>query len=212
MLVQDVMNVAPITVDPQTPLLEAARRMQVRGFRHLPVVEGQTLVGILSDRDIKRAMPSDATSLSAGEIGHLLTCQPVREIMTRTVITTGPMLPIEEAARLMVTEKISALPVTNAGRLVGIITETDVLGIFARAMGVGEPTSRLDVALPPRHTALGELVRLIEEAGTTVASLLTLPGPWGATEAIVRIRTMDPRAAVRALEGKGYVVRQQWPR
>ena len=210
MLVQDVMQTTLITVGPETSLIEAARRVRERGIRHLLVVEHGMLVGIVSDRDLKRALPSDANLLSRGEVSYLLERVPVRDVMTRTVITIGATFPIEEAARLMVTEKISALPVTDDGRPVGIVTETDVLRIFARALGVGEPSSRLDVALPERAEALGELVRLVEEAGTTIASLVTLPGPRGARETILRIRTIDPRAAVHALEAKGYGVRTPW--
>ena len=197
MLVQDVMQPRLITVGPDAPLAEAARLLLARGVRHVLVVEDDELLGIVSDRDVKRAMPSTA---------------PVREVMTRTVITTGPTFPIEEAARVMVSERISALPVTKGGRLVGIVTETDILGIFVRAMGAGEPSSRLDVALPERATALGEVVRLVEGAGTTIASLVTVSGERGACEVILRVRTMDPRAASQALTARGYRVRTPWPR
>jgi len=130
--------------------------------------------------------------------------------MTRTVITIGPTFPVEEAARLMVMEKVSALPVTEGGRLVGIVTETDVLRLFVRAMGAGEPSTRLDVALGDRPGALAEVVEAIGQGGAPIASIMTLVDRAGARQAVVRIATMNPTAAVRALEARHYAVREAW--
>jgi acetoin utilization protein AcuB len=130
--------------------------------------------------------------------------------MTRAVITIGPMMPVEEAARLMVQEKIGALPVTQEGRLVGIVTETDVLALFVRAMGASEPSSRLDVVLGERPSAVTEVVQAIEGASASISSLVTLPGRDGLREAVVRVRTINPGHAIRALEARGYTVRETW--
>jgi len=210
MLVQDIMQSAIVTVKPSTTLPEALRLVQQRGIRHLPVVDGALLVGIVSDRDLKRAMASPATSLERHELAYLLERVTLGEIMTRAVITIAPMFPVEEAARVMVKEKISALPVTEGGRLVGILTETDVLDLFVRAMGAGEPSSRLDVALPARPSTLTEVVETIEGAGAPISSIMTLRNREGLTEAIVRVATINPARAVQALTGKGYAVRDSW--
>ena len=175
MLVRDVMQTKLHTVTPVTTLPEALRLTSQRGVRHLPVLDGDRLVGILSDRDLKRAMASPATSLEAHELNYLLDRLRVEEIMTRTVITIGPMFPIEEAARVcMVLEKIGALPVTEDGHLIGLVTETDVLRLFVRAMGAGEPSTRLDVMLDNRPHALAEAVQAIDAAGADIASIMTL--------------------------------------
>ena len=210
MLVQDIMQSAIITVKPSTTLPEALRLVQQRGIRHLPVVDGELLVGIVSDRDLKRAMASPATSLERHELAYLLERVSLGEIMTRAVITIAPMFPVEEAARVMVKEKISALPVTEGGRLVGILTETDVLDLFVRAMGAGEPSSRLDVTLPDRPSTLTEVVETIECAGAPISSVMTLRNRGGLREAIVRVATINPTRAVQALAGKGYAVRDSW--
>jgi len=210
MLVQDIMQAELITITPETTLPEALRLVQRRGVRHLPVVENGNLVGIVSDRDLKRAMPSAATSLSAQELNYLLDRVKVGEFMTRGVITIAPMFPVEEAARIMVTEKISALPVTEGGRLVGIVTETDVLRLFAKAMGALEPSSRLDVLLGDRPAGLGEVIQIVEGAGTPISSVMTLAGRGGAKEAVIRVATINPGAAIKALEAKGYTVRDSW--
>jgi acetoin utilization protein AcuB len=210
MLVEDVMQRDLITVRPGTTLPEALRLSERRGVRHLPVMEDERLVGIVSDRDLKRAMASPATSLERHELVYLLAKVTMDEIMTRAVITVGPMLPVEEAARLMVKEKISALPVTQEGRVIGIVTETDIVELFLRAMGAGEPSSRLDIFLPQGNEALADAVHSVEEAGAAISSIVTLPGRDGRTEVVVRVRTINPGAAIKRLEAQGYAVRSPW--
>ena len=124
-----------------------------------------------------------------------------------TVITVGPMDTVEEAARLMATQKISALPVTEGGRLVGIVTETDLLALFVRAMGVLEPSSRLDVILPAPEVPLGDVVQAVEGAGVRIVSLMTMRGPGGEREVVLRVATINPEPAVAALQARGYRVR-----
>jgi len=207
MLVADVMQAPVLTVTPKTTLPEAMRLVQQRGIRHLPVVEDDMLVGIVSDRDLKRAMASPATSLEAHELRYLLAAVTMDEIMTRAIITVGRTIPIEEAARLMVKEKVSALPVTERGRLIGIVTETDVLELFVRGMGAGQPSSRIDVRLPGDSSALADVVHAVEDARVPVSSIMTLVDRLGHKDVIVRVRSIDPRAAVASLEVKGYKVR-----
>jgi len=204
MLVEDVMQTAVITITPKTSLPEAMRLVGHRGIRHLPVVDDDRLVGIVSDRDLKRAMASPATALESHELRYLLDALTVDEIMTRAV---GRMFPIEEAARLMVTEKISALPVTERGKLVGIVTETDVLQLFVKGMGAGEPSSRIDVRLGENSTALAELVHAIEDASLEICSIMTLAGRSGQKDVVIRLRSMDPRPAIANLEARGYAIR-----
>ena len=130
MRVRELMTATPITVDPETPMLEARQRMVEKRIRHLVVVENARVVGIVTDRDIRLNLPSPATSLSVWEINYLLAQLTVGGVMSRTVIVVDPDRPIAEAARLMMDHKIGALPVVDEGRLVGIITESD----FVRAM------------------------------------------------------------------------------
>jgi acetoin utilization protein AcuB len=207
MLVRDVMQPRLVTVTPQATMAEAMRLVGERGIRHLPVVAGDTLVGIVSDRDLKRAMASSATSLARNELTYLLAKLTVEEIMTRAVITISPSFAVEDAARLMVTEKISALPVTESGRLIGIVTETDILELFVRALGASEPSSRVDVILPDERSALGGIVEAVEEAGASISSIVTLRDRRGRREAIVRIATIDPGRVVAALTAAGHSVR-----
>ena len=130
MRVKDLMSGPPITIAPDTPVLEARRVMQTRAVRHLLVLEHGRLVGIVTDRDIRLNMPSPATTLSVGEINYLLARLTVREVMTTSVIVVEPDRSAQDAATLLVTEKIGALPVVDGERLVGIVTETDFLRAF----------------------------------------------------------------------------------
>jgi len=212
MLVRDVMQSKLITIDPETTLPQAMRLAAERRVRHLPVVRDGELIGIVSDRDLKQAMASPATSLEAHELNYLLNRLTVGEIMTRAVITIGPMAPFEEAARLMVQEKISALPVMAAGQLIGIVTETDLLDLLVRAMGAGTPSTRLDLLLDDQPWKLAEIVTAIEQTGAHIASIMTLTTRAGARDVVVRIETIDPQPAVAALECRGLTVRQPWCR
>jgi CBS domain-containing protein len=109
-------------------------------IRHLLVTDaGGALVGIVTDRDIRLNLPSQATSLSVWEINYLLLNLTVERVMTRSVVTVGPDRPARDAARLMLDRKIGALPVLDDGHLVGIITETDIVRAF---MTMTAPLSR----------------------------------------------------------------------
>lgn len=125
-LVRDWMTSDPITITGQTVLPEAHRLMKEHGIRRLPVVENGKLVGIVTLGDIREAEPSDATSLSIFELHYLLAKLPVSQFMTRDPITVTPLTPIGRAAQIMLENKIGGLPVVDRGKLVGIITESDI--------------------------------------------------------------------------------------
>lgn len=134
MRVRELMTGAPITVSPDMPMLDARHLMLSKRFRHLLVTKDGQLVGIVTDRDIRLNLPSQATSLSVWEINHLLTKLTVGQMMTESVITVGPDRDAADAARLMLDHTIGALPVMDGGRLIGIVTETDMLRAFVRSV------------------------------------------------------------------------------
>jgi acetoin utilization protein AcuB len=133
MRVRELMTGALITVRPDTPVLDARHLMVQRRIRHLLVTnERGELEGIVTDRDIRLNLPSQATSLSVWEINHLLTQLTVAKVMTRAVITVGPDREARDAAQLMLDHTIGALPVVDVGRPIGIVTETDLLRAFIK--------------------------------------------------------------------------------
>jgi acetoin utilization protein AcuB len=146
MTVRELMSGGLITVRRETPVLEARDLMAKERIRHLLVTEpGGALVGIVTDRDIRLNLPSQATSLSVWEINHLLLKLTVDEVMTRGVITVGPDRDARDAAQLMLDHSIGALPVTDGGALMGIVTETDVLRAFvwmSGGPGSAQPVAR----------------------------------------------------------------------
>lgn len=131
MTIRELMTGGLITVHPETPVQDARDRMAQKRIRHLPVTGPDgALIGILTDRDIRLALPSRATSLSVREINHLLGRLTVGEVMTRSVITIGPDDAARDAAQVMLEHRIGALPVLDDGHLIGIITETDIVRAF----------------------------------------------------------------------------------
>lgn len=125
--VKEWMTKEPVTIEPSTSVKTAWKIMQDRRFRHLPVVEGGRLVGIVTDRDLRRVLPSPASSLEIHEVNYLLDKLTVAAAMTKDIITTTPTTPILEAARTLLRNRIGALPVMAGGTLVGILSQVDVL-------------------------------------------------------------------------------------
>ena len=132
MTVTELMTPSPITTGPDTPVLEARQLMIQKRIRHLLVAEAGKLLGIVTDRDIRLNLPSPATSLSVWEVNYLLARMTVESAMTTSLIVVSPRHDAKEAASLMIDHKIGALPVVDGGRLVGIITETDLLRAFVK--------------------------------------------------------------------------------
>ncbi len=138
MLVSDWMVTDPVTVTPDTKLFEAQKTMRDGGFRRLPVVAQGRLVGIVTDRDLREAAPSKATSLSVFELNYLLSRLTVKDVMKTAVLTVSPDDPIERAALLMSEHKISGLPVLDGDAVVGILTITDLLQAFVSMLDLRE--------------------------------------------------------------------------
>ncbi|GAB4526101.1 MAG: hypothetical protein OHK0046_42600 [Anaerolineae bacterium] len=126
-LIKDWMTADPVIITPDTNMSDAHALMRKHRIRRLPVVDNrQRLVGIVSLSDIHEAEPSDATSLSVHEMTYLLSNLLVKEIMTTMVHTVNPEQTMAEAARMMMELKIGGLPVVEGGKLVGILTESDI--------------------------------------------------------------------------------------
>jgi acetoin utilization protein AcuB len=211
MLVKNRMHADPVSVTPDDTLAQALRLTREQRIRHLPVVRGGELVGILSDRDIRSAMPSPL-EVEDSERAARLSATAVGEVMTAEVITTGPFDTVEDAAKLLCRHRIGALPVVDAhGRLLGMISETDVLTAFTEVLSAGGPSSRLELSLSDRPGELAGVLHVLgEELGLNITSLMVLPrGEGGRKTAIVHVGTIDPREAIAALEGAGVVV--GWP-
>ena len=150
MLVQDVMSGKPITIAPEDTCLEAVRRMHAAGIRHLPVVDAANrLLGVLTDRDLRHHLFSPAVfpALGMTSVDTLLGAARAADLMVTDVVTVRPEQSLGEAARLMMTKKIGSLPVVEAGRLIGILTETDMLRTIVRT-DAGAACAEIIVSFP----------------------------------------------------------------
>jgi acetoin utilization protein AcuB len=209
MLVEKRMKPDPITVGPQDSFRHAMNLIRQRGIRHLPVVEGGRLVGIVTDRDIRQASPSSATSLEMHELHYLLEKLKVCDVMTTNVITVAPETPIDEAARLMLQHRIGSLPVLRGKDLVGIITETDMLQAFVEVMGIHAERTRVELVLEDRAGAFVDICRIIQDQGGDIASVVTATATHRGEQKkvmVFRLEGVSSDVLVRQLEADGHTV------
>jgi acetoin utilization protein AcuB len=174
MIVANRMKRKPVVIDEGDSMKRAMDLLKEHDIRHLPVLKDkQKLVGILSEWDIKQASPSSATALEIREIFYLLDKVKVKQIMSRRPYTVSSTTPIEEAALIIREKKIGCLPVVDEGKLVGIITETDIIDAFIEAMGVNGPGYRIELLLENRPGKLLELLKLLKDFEANVVSVAT---------------------------------------
>jgi len=172
MLVREWMTPDPQTVNASTPVMEAMQRLREGGFRRLPVTQDGKLIGIVTDRDLKEATPSKATTLSIYELNYLLSKLVVKDVMRSPVITVRVDDPIEQAALLMEEHRVSGLPVLQDGNLVGILTITDLMRALVSFLALREGGSRVTVDLPDEP---GVLARVADQGAPSniVAAVTT---------------------------------------
>jgi len=202
MLVKERMSRPVITIHPELPLEEALRMMREERVRRFPVVDQHgRLVGIVSERDLLHAAPSNATSLSIWEINYLLSKIKVAAVMTKKVLTITEDTPLEEAARIMVDHKIGGLPVVHAGELVGIITETDLFKVFLEMLGAREPGVRIAVLMRNAPGELMKLTQTIYEAGGNILALGTFLGESRDNrEVTIKVAGVDLKLLIAKIE------------
>ena len=214
---REKINRNPVTIGPEASFYEARALIHDKGIRHLPVVDkNNQLLGIVTDRDIREAGPSDATLLSVQELHYLLGKLKVSSFMTakEKLITITPDTLIEEAVQLMHDHKIGCLPVLEGGKLYGIFTETDALAHLVDVFGFKEKGTRLTIALEDKPGTMLEILEVIKKHNMNIISVVT-PSFMveGKRIAALRIRTEDYKDVVAELEKKGFVVLSigKWP-
>lgn len=210
MLVNKRMTRDPVAVSPRHSLADALRLTRDRRIRHLPVVDEGEVVGMVSDRDVRTALPSPLYEPDEQRVAFLEST-PVSAVMRAPVSTIGPLDTVEDAAKEMRRTRIGALPVVDAhGTLLGILSESDVLDAFVEILGPPGQSSRIEVALADRAGELARAMALIAERGVNVCSAMVPPGKAGERRiAIVHIATIDPRETIASLEAAGFEV--GWP-
>jgi acetoin utilization protein AcuB len=199
----------PVTMLPSTSLFEAQERMREKNVRQIPVTsENGNLVGILSDRDIRGAVlpVGMIPGFTAEEAEKFLKATPVEKVMTRKVVTATLTDTLEDAIELLYTFKVNALPVVDGGgKVVGIISRTDVLQAFIEALGVGEVSSRLEVVVPDKPGTLARLVTIISSFQVNITSVLTTGhAEQGKRASFLRIATLNVGPIRKAIEDAGF--------
>jgi acetoin utilization protein AcuB len=195
MVVRQRMTPHPVTIGPHDTLAAAQEKMTAGNFRRLPVVHDGTLVGILTDRDLRRHVGAEARTR-------------VGAAMTETPLTVAPATTVEDAVHLMLKHQISGLPVVENGQVVGLITTSDILHAFLEMTGASTPESvRIDVLRTEQGGDLAAAAAVVNEIGGEVLGVGTYREPWSEQSVFyLRLRGVEAAAAAAALRNKGYTV------
>jgi acetoin utilization protein AcuB len=174
MLVENWMNPKVITVDVNDTMLDATKILKEHQIRHLPVLKNGKLVGIITDRDLKRASPSDATSLEAHELLYIIANIKVSEIMTKSPITVPYNYTVEEAAEILMKHRISGMPVVDKdGKVVGTITQTDIFRVLLSLTGLSKRGIHFAFLIEDRPGSIKEVADVIRKYGGRMTSILS---------------------------------------
>ena len=207
MFVANCMTKNPITIAPDVGIDEAAKIMDKGHFRRLPVVEHGKLVGFFTNRDLLRASPSAATTLDRFEMRALLSKIKVADVMQKNVITVTDTTTIEEAALVMAREKIGGMPVlSEVGKVVGIISSTDIFRAFVTVMGLDSGKTRLTIAVADRKGVLRDIATVLADLDINIDSMVTIPQPSGTYDIIIRADIADVETVKERLAAKGFTV------
>lgn len=212
LLVEDSMTREVVTLGPETTAEEALGLSRRKRIRHFPVVENDTLVGVVSDRDLRSATPVLGDPGRAAALKEIL----VSQVMTRDPVTANPRDPIELAANVMRERRIGCLPVVEEGSLIGMITSSDVMEALVYLVGANEPGSRMEISVPDRPGALAGVAGVFGMCGINIVSVAmgtrTKSSSADALDerlVVFRVDTIDPGEVVGHLENAGY--RVLWP-
>lgn len=204
MLIRDWMTTDVITATPETSMLKVSKMMKEYDIRRVPVVDAQNkVVGIVSDRDVKDASPSKATTLDMHELYYLLSEIKVRDIMTPDPVTVEVRDTVERVALLMEERAIGGLPVVDdEGSLVGIITDHDVFKVLVHITGVRHGGVQVALAVEDLPGAMRPIFDLLREYDASLISMLTSDSKRGGNwrEVFLRIRPMERAEENRLVE------------
>jgi acetoin utilization protein AcuB len=194
MLVKNWMSKEVITIDVNDSMQEAMRLLREHDIRMLPVMKKNKLVGIVTDRDLKKASASDATTLEVHELLYLLTKIKVKDIMTKDPITVPPDYTVEETTRVLLESKISGAPVVDlAGKVIGTITQTDLFRVLISLTGIGNGGIQFGFRVEDRPGSIKEVADIIREFGGRMVSILTSYDgvPEGYRKVYIRMRNIE---------------------
>lgn len=199
--VRDAMTREVATLGPQASAAEALALCRERGIRHLPVVDGGRIVGLVSDRDLRDVSPPRGSADAENTLGWVR----LVDIMSRDLETAHPLDTIEHAAHRIHAERIGCLPVVADGELAGIVTSSDMMRTLTELVGAGERGSWAEVEVPNEPGALAGVTTLVAGYGMNIAGVFLSPARQSTHRVIVlRLESTDPSGVVSALKEAGY--------
>ncbi len=201
MNVSYVMTKDPLYIHPEMSVQEARALMKKEKVGRFPVLDNDNrLVGIVTERDLVNASPSVATTLDMYEMSYLLSKLRVEKVMQKKVITIDENVVIEEAARIMVDNNISALPVMHGDAMVGIVSDGDLYRLFINLFGARRDGVRLTMNLPDKPGELFHISREIAERNGNIITMVVIDGPDDDTKmCIVKVAGIEPDELVAAV-------------
>ena len=188
MLVKEFMSTEVVTITEDKNMLEVRELMRSSDKRRLPVVDDISRVrGIITDADVSRTSPTDATTLSRYEANYLLGKLKVRDVMTKNVITVHYDAGVEDAAYLLYKNKINALPVVDDdNKLCGIITDSDIFRAFVTIMGIAKSCTRITIDVTDKVGVIADIGGMFRDQGINIISVVTKRNDADTTELTIR--------------------------
>lgn len=203
MFVKQRMTTSPFTVTPDQSIPDALSVMTERGVRHLPVVEGRRVVGVISRNDIAAASPSKATTLSAQEATYLISKLKVGKVMSTPPVVISPDALLEEAAVILRDGKIEMLPVVDGDELIGVITESDILDSFIDLLGFRDHGTRLTIEAKDEPGGLSKLTGITAAHQANIQHLAVHRGNLDTSVVVVGLNTRNTEAIEADLAAAG---------
>ncbi|HSI66833.1 MAG TPA: acetoin utilization AcuB family protein [Planococcus sp. (in: firmicutes)] len=207
MLVEEIMKTEVHTLRSDQTVQDVLNLFEEKRIRHVPIMENDKVVGIVTDRDLKDALPSRFTVSPKGEPYK----KKIEEIMTRNPVTSHPLDFVEEVALLFYDQKIGCLPVISNNKLVGILTETDLLYTFIELTGAHQPGSQIEIKVHNRSGILHDVSKVFQAKNINILSVLVYPDrkDEGNKILVFRVQTMNPLSLINDLKKEGFDV--LWP-
>jgi len=208
MIVEEIMNVEPYTLAPTNTVVEALKLMREKKVRHLPVVDEEYhVLGVITERDIKEALPSSLRDEPNSPVFNA----KVEEIMVKNPLVGHPLDFVEEVALTFYESRVGCLPIVSGGKLVGIVTTTDLLYTYIELTGATEPGSKIEIRVSDTPGILFEITKVFHEHHANVQSVLVYPDSENTQNKIlsIRVKTLNPLAMIEELRKEGFDV--LWP-
>lgn len=208
MIIEEIMKTDITALTKDDTIADAVKIMNSKKIRHLPIIDkDQRLVGLVTDRDIRDATPS-IFELEQFKEGLQ---NPVKVIMKTDIITGHPLDFVEDVSAILYEHRIGCLPILKDEKLVGIVTETDLLRTLVELTGAHQPGSQIEVKVPNKAGMLCEIATVIRNRRANIQSVLVYPDKSDEKYKIlvIRVQTMNPLLLIEELNNAGHQV--LWP-